>query len=399
MLSNEINIKQDTMLKNAYRLVRGMNDLDKKKAEKFDFIVKTASQLAQEFNFSHLTTPIVEYTNLFDRNLGAESDVVNKELYRFEDKSGDVLALRPEFTAGVCRYVIENGMFQGPFPHKFFSYGPVFRYDRPQKGRYRQFNQLNFEVFGLKEHSMEIYVYLKFIQQLLQKIGISDVVVKINYLGGKEEREKYTNVLFEYLQKYKSNLSADSQRRLRTNILRILDSKDEADEKILLNAPRIEDYLLPKNKEFLYTIQAKDDAFQIDNNLVRGLDYYSGFVFEVITNKIGATQDAVCGGGEYNNLVEQMCGKKLSAFGFALGIERLMEIMDEQVLPKKIPLYCHLTDKSKFIQNARNEINFDIDFIKGLKWANQLGADFVIFEKDGKLLQKDLATGQQSEVK
>ena len=398
MLSNEASVKQDTMLKNAYRLVRGMNDLDANKAKKFDFIIQTASRLAQEFNFSHLTTPIVEYTNLFDRNLGAESDVVNKELYRFEDKSGDVLALRPEFTAGVCRYVIENGMFQGPFPHKFFSYGPVFRYDRPQKGRYRQFNQLNFEVFGLKEHSTEICVYLNFIQTLFKKIGISDIVIKINYLGGTEERQKYTNALFEYLQRYKNDLSLDSQRRLTTNILRILDSKDETDKKILVDAPKIENYLFPENKEFLYTIKAKNNSFQIDNNLVRGLDYYSGFVFEVITNKIGATQDAVCGGGEYNNLIEQMCGKKLSAFGFALGIERLMEIMDEQVLPKKIPLYCHLTDKSKFVENARNEINFDIDFVKGLKWANQLGADFVIFEKDGKLWQKDLSTGQQNEI-
>ena len=398
MLSDKVSTKQDTMLKNAYRLVRGMNDLDRNKAEKFDFIVKTAFELSQEFNFSHLTTPIVEYTNLFDRNLGTESDVVNKELYRFEDKSGDVLALRPEFTAGVCRYVIENGMFQGPFPHKFFSYGPVFRYDRPQKGRYRQFNQLNFEVFGLKERSLEICVYLGFIQKLLQKIGISDVAIKINYLGGLDERCKYTAALFEYLQKYQQDLSTDSQRRLTTNILRVLDSKDEMDKQILINAPKIEEYLLPANKDFLYAIKSKNNSFQIDNNLVRGLDYYSGFVFEIVTNKIGETQDAVCGGGEYNNLIEQMCGKKLSAFGFAFGMERLMEIMDDNVLPVKQPLYCHLTDKSTFIANARNEINFDIELTKGLKWANQLGADFVIFEKDEKLWLKDLATGNQSKL-
>ena len=183
-----------------------------------------------------------------------------------------------------------------------------------------------------------------------------------------------------------------------TNILRILDSKDEAEKKILVNAPRIEDYLFPENKEFLYAIKAKNNSFQIDNNLVRGLDYYSGFVFEIVTNKIGETQDAVCGGGEYNNLIEQMCGKKLSAFGFAFGMERLMEIMDNNVLPVKQPLYCHLTDKSTFIANARNEINFDIELTKGLKWANQLGADFVIFEKDEKLWLKDLATGNQSKL-
>ena len=138
------------MSNNNYCLVRGMKDLSGIDAEKFDFIVKTASSLAENYNFHHLTTPIVEYSTLFERNLGNESDIVHKEIYRFEDRGGDMLALRPEMTAGVCRFVIENGLFQGPFPHKYFSYGPVFRYDRPQKGRYRQFNQLNFEIFGLK---------------------------------------------------------------------------------------------------------------------------------------------------------------------------------------------------------------------------------------------------------
>ena len=133
-----------------YRLVRGMKDLINEDAEKFDFIVNTAQKVAEKYNFQHLTTPLVEYTSLFERNLGNESDIVHKEIYRFEDRGGDMLALRPEMTAGVCRFVIENGLYQGPFPHKYVSYGPVFRYDRPQKGRYRQFNQLNFEIFGLK---------------------------------------------------------------------------------------------------------------------------------------------------------------------------------------------------------------------------------------------------------
>ena len=144
-----------------YNLVRGMKDLCNEDADKFDFIINSAINIAKEYNFQHLTTPIVEYSTLFERNLGDESDIVHKEIYKFEDRGGDVLALRPEMTAAVCRFVIENGLFQGPFPHKYFSFGPVFRYDRPQKGRYRQFNQLNFEIFGMKDMAQEIKVYLE----------------------------------------------------------------------------------------------------------------------------------------------------------------------------------------------------------------------------------------------
>ena len=385
------------MANSNFRLVRGMKDLINDDADRFDFIVSVAKKLAEKYNFQHLTTPIVEYSGLFERNLGNESDIVHKEIYKFEDRGGDMLALRPEMTAGVCRFVIENGLFQGPFPHKYFSYGPVFRYDRPQKGRYRQFNQLNFEIFGLKDMAEEIKIYLEMICELLNNIGVKDVKVKINYLGSNEERTKYTSTLKNYLLNYKNDLSEDSQRRLETNILRILDSKDENDKNILANAPKIIDFLTEEHKAFL---QSFDKKYEIDNNLVRGLDYYSGFVFEIITDKIGETQNACCGGGEYNNLIEEMSGKKLTAFGFALGIERLFDLMDISKMPKKQPLYLHITANSKFIENARNEVNlqYQNDFVKGMKYANQIGADFIIFEKDGKLLQKNLASGEQLEV-
>ena len=198
--------------------------------------------------------------------------------------------------------------------------------------------------------------------------------------------------------KYKNDLSEDSRRRLETNILRILDSKDENDKQILKNAPKIIDYLTQEHKDFLTSF---DKKYEIDNNLVRGLDYYSGFVFEVITDKIGETQNACCGGGEYNNLIEDMSGKKLSAFGFALGIERLFDLMDIAKMPQKQPLYLHLTTKSGVIENARNEINlqYQQDFVKGLKYANQIGADYVIFEKDNELIEKDLKTGEQRILK
>ena len=385
------------MANSNFRLVRGMKDLINDDADRFDFIINVAKKLAEKYNFQHLTTPIVEYSGLFERNLGNESDIVHKEIYKFEDRGGDMLALRPEMTAGVCRFVIENGLFQGPFPHKYFSYGPVFRYDRPQKGRYRQFNQLNFEIFGLKDMAEEIKIYLEMICELLNNIGVKDVKVKINYLGSNEERTKYTSTLKNYLLNYKDDLSDDSQRRLETNILRILDSKDENDKNILANAPKIIDFLTEEHKAFL---QSFDKKYEIDNNLVRGLDYYSGFVFEIITDKIGETQNACCGGGEYNNLIEEMSGKKLTAFGFALGIERLFDLMDTSKMPKKQPLYLHITANSKFIENARNEVNlqYQNDFVKGMKYANQIGADFIIFEKDGKLLQKNLASGEQFEI-
>ena len=385
------------MANSNFRLVRGMKDLINDDADRFDFIINVAKKLAEKYNFQHLTTPIVEYSGLFERNLGNESDIVHKEIYKFEDRGGDMLALRPEMTAGVCRFVIENGLFQGPFPHKYFSYGPVFRYDRPQKGRYRQFNQLNFEIFGLKDMAEEIKIYLEMICELLNNIGVKDVKVKINYLGSNEERTKYTSTLKNYLLNYKDDLSDDSQRRLETNILRILDSKDENDKNILEKNKKIIDFLTEEHKAFL---QSFDKKYEIDNNLVRGLDYYSGFVFEIITDKIGETQNACCGGGEYNNLIEEMSGKKLTAFGFALGIERLFDLMDTSKMPKKQPLYLHITANSKFIENARNEVNlqYQNDFVKGMKYANQIGADFIIFEKDGKLLQKNLASGEQFEI-
>lgn len=378
-----------------YSLVRGMKDLCFVDAKKFDFIIKIASNMAEKYNFKHLTTPIVEYSSLFERNLGEESDVVHKEIYKFEDRSGDMLALRPEMTASVCRYVILNGLFQGPFPHKFFSFGPVFRYDRPQKGRYRQFNQLNFEIFGLKDMAQEIKIYMNAVKEILANIGIKDVAVKINYLGSNEERSNYISVLKEYLLANKGKLSQDSIRRLETNILRILDSKDEGDKEVLKNAPVIFDFLKQEHKDFLTSFDKQQ--YIIDSGLVRGLDYYSGFVFEVITDKIGETQNAVCGGGEYNNLIENMSGKKLSAFGFAFGIERLMELMDASLVDKiEKPLYCHITNKSTPIKEARNEICYFDDISKGLKWANQIGANFVIFEKDEQLISKDLSSGEQT---
>ena len=380
-----------------YNLVRGMKDLCNEDADKFDFIINSAINIAKEYNFQHLTTPIVEYSTLFERNLGDESDIVHKEIYKFEDRGGDVLALRPEMTAAVCRFVIENGLFQGPFPHKYFSFGPVFRYDRPQKGRYRQFNQLNFEIFGMKDMAQEINVYLEMSCQILSQIGINGVKVKINYLGCMEERQKYTETLKQYLLKYKEDLSEDSKRRLGTNILRILDSKDENDKKILNGAPIIFDFLTDEHKSFLKSFEG---IYEIDNNLVRGLDYYSGFVFEIITDKIGETQNSVCGGGEYNNLINEMCGKKLTAFGLAFGVERLMSLMDNDKLPKKSPLYLHITPKSKFIIGCRNEINYQYcnDILKGLKYANQILADYIIFENDGKIFKKDLKSGEQQEI-
>lgn len=380
-----------------YRLVRGMKDLVGEEARKYNFIVQTAQKIAKEFNFSNLTTPIVEYSQLFNR-LGDESDVVKKELYTFADKGGDMVALRPEFTAGVARYVIENGLFQGPFPRKFFSYGPVFRYDRPQKGRYRQFNQLNFEIFGLPNMAQEISAYFEMLESFFEAIGIKNYKIEINYLGESEERKNYIEALKNYLQQFEKDLSEDSQRRLHTNVLRILDSKDEGDKKILQNAQKIIDFLTTEHRAFLENLAKK---YPINNNLVRGLDYYSGLVFEiaVVDEKLGVQQNSICGGGEYNYLIQEMCGKQLNAFGFAMGIERLMELVPDDIVPTEAPLYCITTPKANKVSGARNEILYFDDFVKGLKWANKLGADFIIFEKDGQLYQKNLKTGEQVEYK
>lgn len=324
----------------ALQPVRGTKDLYLEDAEKFQAIVALAQRVAELYNFQPFATPIFEFTEVFKRTLGETSDVVNKEMYTFEDRGGESLTLRPEFTAGIVRALISNGL-QQHLPMKCFSHGPLFRYERPQKGRQRQFHQVNFEWFGDASPEADVELII-LASHLLHDLGIlPQVKLLVNTLGDAESRVQYRKALVEYFQKHKSNLSEDSLNRLEKNPLRILDSKDEGDRKLIANAPQIQDYLTMEATAFFQKVLdgirgtnvsvdmlGISPHFLIEHEhsqlLVRGLDYYTHTVFEFVAHSdaLGA-QNTVLAGGRYDELVEQMGGPSIPAVGFAAGIERL----------------------------------------------------------------------------
>lgn len=331
-------------MSNKLQPVRGTHDILPDDFEKFHAVVETARDLATLYGFREMATPIFEQTEVFSRSMGETSDVVSKEMFTFETRGGESVTLRPEFTAGIARAFISNGM-QQHLPLKLFSTGPLFRYERPQKGRQRQFHQVNFEWLGDDSWMADVEVItlagqLLFILSKEQK----NCTLLINTIGDKESRERYREELVNYLTPFADKLSEDSKRRLTENPLRILDSKDNGDREILKNAPIITDYLSKVSKERFDNIynlltQHYSDYFHVkhDIKLVRGLDYYTDIVFEFVAN-IGdlGTQNTVLAGGRYDGLIEQIGGKSTPAIGFAAGIERLLLLKENPQNKKKI---------------------------------------------------------------
>jgi histidyl-tRNA synthetase len=325
-----------------------MQDIYGDFAEKFNFIINKSNEVAKLWGFSHLSTPILEFASLFERNLGDESDVVQKEIYKFEDKGGEILALRPEFTAGVVRSFIQN---QFKTPARFFSFGQLFRYDRPQKGRYRQFHQINFENIGGKGASEDAQmIILAF--DLIRNFGLntSSFKLELNHLGSKSTLLKYKQLLTSYFQDNSSNLSTLSRQRLVKNPLRILDSKDEEDKKISQNAPKISSCHSTEEVEHFLEIQEilqqSSIDFCINEGVVRGLDYYTGVIFEFTTTLLGS-QSAILGGGRYDSLIKDMGGQETPAIGFAGGVERLALISNLQEKREKMTFILPISSEEK----------------------------------------------------
>lgn len=313
--------------------VRGFNDLLEADFLKQQYIIEQAKQVALNYNFQQVATPIVEFTKVFDRSLGETSDVVSKEMFSFADRNDESLTLRPEFTASIVRAFLEHGLQQN-LPFKAFSHGPVFRYDRPQKGRYRQFHQLNFENIGAAKpiHDAET---LQLACQLLDKLNLlNEVTLELNSLGCSESRKNYQHILFEYLNDFKAELSHESQQRLLKNPMRVLDSKSEQDQKIVAHAPKISDSLTAEAKDYFAELLTYLDnlgiKYSLNEKLVRGLDYYTHTAFEFTTTKLGA-QATILAGGRYDGLVELMGGKPTPAIGFAAGIERLALLIEPNI--------------------------------------------------------------------
>ncbi len=313
--------------------VRGMKDIFGDEARAFDHLVDTATDLLRRYGFQPIRLPVVEKVELFVRSIGEVTDIVEKEMYVFEDRNGDVLALRPEGTAGCVRAVVEHNLTRGQI-QKLFYVGPMFRRERPQKGRYRQFHQLGVEVFGVETPEADAEL-IALTARLWEALGIDGLRLELNSLGSADSRRRYREVLVAYFREHYDQLDEDSKRRLETNPLRILDSKNPDMQALIEAAPKLTDHLDEADRAHFEQVRAYLDDLGIEHvvnpTLVRGLDYYNRTVFEWITTDLGA-QGTVCAGGRYDGLVEQIGGKPTPAVGFAMGIERLMALLLERNL-------------------------------------------------------------------
>jgi len=314
--------------------VRGMNDMLPADAPLWEWFETRVTDWLRSYGYQQIRTPIVEYTELFVKGIGEVTDIVEKEMYSFEDKlNGEHLTLRPEFTAGVIRAVVEHNLTYDA-PRRLWSMGPVFRHERPQRGRYRQFHQVNVEAIGFAgpDIDAELIVMLARLWRILGIDRVGRVRLEINCLGQTEERARHRADLIGYFSKHEQALDADAKRRLHTNPLRILDSKNPALADIIASAPRITDYLGEASRAHFEGLQAllraADIEFTVNPRMVRGLDYYSLTVFEWMTDALGA-QGTLCGGGRYDPLIERMGGKPTPGIGFGLGIERVIELLRE----------------------------------------------------------------------
>ncbi len=320
----------------AYQRPKGTNDILPGESEKWQTIEQTARKLFNQYQFHEIRTPIFEHIEVISRSVGDTTDIVTKEMYDFHDKGDRHITLRPEGTAPIVRSFVENKLF-GPEhqkPYKVYYMGPMFRYERPQKGRLRQFHQIGVEVFGSDNPATDVET-MAMALQFFRELGIKDLRLVINSLGDQETRTSYRQALIDYLTPFKEQLSADSNRRLLENPLRVLDSKDEKDKSVVAGAPSILDYLSETAQKHFEAVtkmlDALNIAYEIDSNMVRGLDYYTHTIFEIMSDdpKMGA-QSTICAGGRYNQLVAELGGPETAGFGFAMGFERLLMILEAQ---------------------------------------------------------------------
>ena len=323
--------------------IRGTQDIFGPDAEAFAFVVETFERVRKLYRFRRVEMPVFEKTEVFARSIGETTDIVSKEMYSFEDRGGDSLTLRPEFTAGIARAFLTNG-WQQHAPVKLATHGPIFRYERPQKGRYRQFHQIDAEIVGAAEPQADVEL-LAMADQLLKELGIEGVTLHLNTLGDADTREAWRAALVEHFRAVKDELSEESQERLEKNPLRILDSKDRKDQKFVADAPKIDAFLSDEARAFFDAVTSGLDAagvkWQRAESLVRGLDYYRHTAFEFIpdegsdaASKLGS-QSTVLGGGRYDGLMESLGGAATPAVGWAAGIERLAMLVSDR--PSTIP--------------------------------------------------------------
>jgi histidyl-tRNA synthetase len=395
--------------------VRGTHDLLPDDARRHDHVAAVARDTAALYGFQEVATPIFEFTEVFKRTLGETSDIVSKEMYTFEDRGGDLLTLRPEATAGIARAFISGGLQQN-LPLKFFTSGPMFRYERPQKGRLRQFHQIDIEILGVPEPAADVEV-IAVGAHILDALGVrAETKLELNTLGDGDSRAAYREVLVAYLNDHLDGLSEDSRTRLTRNPLRILDSKDEGDRKIIDGAPVYGDHLNDASRRFFDAVTTGlgdlGIAFEINPRLVRGLDYYCHTAFEFTTESLGA-QGAVIAGGRYDGLIAQMGGPDTPGIGWAGGIERLAMLAGEAPAPGRpvamVPLGVDAERRAAPIADTLRragiavEIGYRGNLSRRMKRANRINARFAVIVGDDEIAAaaatvRDLDSGEQSAV-
>ncbi|HGS5022009.1 TPA: histidine--tRNA ligase [Vibrio cholerae] len=402
--------------------IRGMNDCLPTQSPLWQKVEGVVKNVISAYGYSEVRMPIVEMTHLFSRAIGEVTDVVEKEMYTFEDRNGDSLTLRPEGTAGCVRSGIENGLLYNQ-EQRLWYMGPMFRHERPQKGRYRQFHQCGVEVFGLDGPDVDAELIMM-TARLWRELGIAqNVRLELNSIGSLEARANYRTALIDYLEQYQNVLDEDCKRRMYTNPLRVLDSKNPDVQAILGDAPQLSDYLDAESKQHFAGLCELLDAagieYTVNQRLVRGLDYYNRTVFEWITESLGS-QGTVCGGGRYDGLVEQLGGKPTPAVGFAMGLERLvlmMETLGNTDVRRSVDVYIVTAGEGtmmagmKLAEQLREQVpglrvmtHFGGgNFKKQFKRADKVGAAIALVLGEDEVaaqtvVVKDLAGGEQNTV-
>ena len=399
----------------ALQPVRGTRDIMPEEMRRQRRVVETACELAARYGYLEMSTPIFEFTDVFRRPLGETSDVVSKEMYTFTDRGDEGLTLRPEATAAVCRAFLSEGLTQ-QLPCKFFCHGPMFRYDRPQKGRWRQFHQINVELIGVSEPLGDVETIALGVD-ILEALGVlGKTRLELNSLGDPASRKAYRDVLIEYFNDHRDRLSPDSRARLTRNPLRILDSKDKGDRRVCTGAPVLADHLNQQSVDFFATVrqdlEALDIAYSLNTHLVRGLDYYTHTIFEFTTEELGA-QGSVLGGGRYDGLIELLGGPPTPGVGWAGGVERLAMLLENvPAAPRAIVVVpigaaaeapaLTLTRRLR-LAGFTVELGFSGNVGKRLRRANKLSARAAVLLGEDELAQnaatvRDLESGEQEVV-
>jgi histidyl-tRNA synthetase len=390
--------------------VRGTQSLLGEDADRFHAVVAAFDRVRRLFGFGRVEVPILEHTGVFSRTIGETTDVVSKEMYSFDDRSGDSITLRPELTAGICRAYLSEG-WQQHAPLKVASWGPAFRYERPQKGRFRQFHQLDAEIIGAGEAQADVEI-ISFGSQLLMELGIDGVSLKLNTLGDAESRDAWRGQLIAHFSD--ADISPESRERLHKNPLRVLDSKDPRDQAAVAGAPAMQ--LTSEAEDFFGKVRAGLDAagvaYALDPHLVRGLDYYRHTAFEFVTDRLGA-QGAVIAGGRYDGLIEALGGPHTPAIGWAAGIERLAMLIDAPVVEHPDAVLVPMGEKAEqlathlLVELRRQGIASDMAFRGNMKKrmarADAAGARYAVIIGDseveaGAAQVKDLRSGKQEAI-